>query len=70
MAREVAAQFVAERSTPGEPLVAAAYAQLRAQSDRLWTVCTRQDQRGGIRVVFTRALEPYASDQEMIRESK
>jgi hypothetical protein len=66
LARDVAAHFVAGRSTPEEPLVAAAYAQLRAQSDRLWTSCTRQDQPGGIRVVFTRALEPYASDQEMI----
>jgi hypothetical protein len=66
VAREVATRFVAGRSTPGEPLVAAAYAQLMAQSDRLWTAFTRQDQPGGIRVVFTRVLEPYASDLEMI----
>ena len=66
VAREVATHFVAGRSTPGEPLVVAAYAQLRVQSDRLWTSCTREDQRGGIRVMFTRASEPYASADEMI----
>jgi hypothetical protein len=64
IARDIAANFVTERSVPGRPVVRAAYEQLRAQTDRIFFALTT----GGCeyRVVFTRLPHPYGSDVEML----
>jgi hypothetical protein len=66
LAREVAARFLAARSTPENVLVRAAYRALEEQSDRAFASLTSGDPRRRIRVVFTRGPTPYASDTEMI----
>lgn len=66
IAREVAANFSHARSTPGAPLVAAAYAQLQTQTDEMFARLTDRDRARGIRVVFTRSSVPYIGDRELI----
>jgi hypothetical protein len=43
-----------------------AYRQLRAETDRLFTLITRGACHGPIRVAFTRCTKPYESDEELI----
>jgi hypothetical protein len=66
LAREVAENFEHARSTPDAPLVAAAYAQLQAQTDAIFSGVTNGGRRGAIRVAFTRSLLPYCGDRELI----
>jgi hypothetical protein len=68
LAREVAAAFVAARSTRRDPVVCAAYGQLEQQSDHAFVALTRSRSRPrrGVRVAFTACHMPYASDEEMV----
>jgi hypothetical protein len=66
IAHEVAANFEDARNRPDAPLVAAAYAQLVAQTDAIFHRLTDGARRSGIRVAFTRSPVPYNGDQELI----
>jgi hypothetical protein len=65
-AHEVAARFLDVRSTPHDPVVAAAYELLEAQTDRLFVMLTRPSAAAPFRVVFSAGRVPYESDVEMI----
>jgi hypothetical protein len=66
LAHEVAASFVAARSTRRDPRVCAAYGELVQQSDSAFWALIGPWPRRGVRVVFTRTRAPYASDREMV----
>jgi len=66
IARDIAAEFVTAPSTACSPVVRAAYAQLTAQTDRIFADLTRARRARRYRVVFTALLAPYRSDLEMI----
>ena len=66
IAREVAAAFDATPSTRQDALVAAAYASLERQTDRLFAEITRPGNPSRVHVVFTSGPTPYANDQELI----
>jgi hypothetical protein len=65
-AREVAAAYADTPSSADDPLVAAAYAQLVAESDRLFRQITTPDQPDPVDVVFTTCPAPYADEWELI----
>ncbi len=65
-AHEVAAAFAAANSTPRDPLVAAAYAELEMQSDAFFAALTRRGSPHAVRVVFSLNRAPYACDRELI----
>jgi hypothetical protein len=48
------------------PRVLAAYAALESQSDYMFSLITDPARKGVVRVAFTRATKPYASDCELI----
>lgn len=64
-AREVADAYVDTPSRPG-PLVAAAYAQLATESDRLYRRITSPDRPDRVHVAFTTCPTPYADASELI----
>jgi hypothetical protein len=66
IARDIAVNFTTERSRVDDPLVRAAYAQLRSQTDRMFRVLTDARPGRGYQVVFTDLPSPYASDLEML----
>jgi hypothetical protein len=66
VAREVAAAFAENPSRPRDAQVAAAYASLEWQTDRLFTEITRTDNPARVQVVFTSEPRPYANDRELI----
>ena len=66
IAREVAGSFIAARDNRRDPIVRAAYHQLAQQSDRAFAALTQSPDPRRVRVVFTCARTPYASDDEMI----
>jgi hypothetical protein len=66
VAQEVAEAFHATPSRARDPLVAAAYAGLERQTDRLFADITRPDDPKRVHVVFTSEPTPYASDRELI----
>ncbi len=43
-----------------------AYRQLQVETDRLFTLLTRDACHSAVRVVFTRCVQPYESDEELI----
>jgi hypothetical protein len=65
-AHEVAAAYL---DTPArrDPVVAAAYAQLATESDRLFARITSPDRPGRVRVAFTTCPTPYADEWELVR---
>jgi hypothetical protein len=65
-AREVASAFRGASNAVRDPVVAATYSDLEAQTDRLFARLTDPRGRRPIRVVFTRSERPYATDEEMI----
>lgn len=65
-AREVAARFLAARSTPHDAQVAAAYQALEQQSDQAFVSLTEGDPTRRVTVAFTCCPTPYDSDAEMI----
>ncbi len=58
LARQVAENMIAARSTPRDPMVQAAYRQLEQQPDHAFMVLTRTTPGGAVRVVFTRCRGP------------
>ncbi len=46
--------------------VIAAYRQLQVETDHLYTLITRHTARHAMRVAFTRCVQPYESDEELI----
>jgi len=65
LARAVASAFAAAPSTPTDPKVAAAYAELTDQADLWFTRLTGAWMRKPVRVVFSRCHEPYADATEL-----
>jgi hypothetical protein len=64
-AHDVASAYVDTPSRP-HPLVAAAYAQLAAESDQLFQRLTSPERPDRVRVAFTTCPAPYASASELI----
>jgi hypothetical protein len=64
-AGEVAAAYADARPRP-DPLVAAAYARLVTESDRLFRRITTPDRSDGVHVAFTECPAPYADADELI----
>jgi hypothetical protein len=64
-AHDVAAAYVDTPSRP-HPLVAAAYAQLAAESDQLFQRLTSPERLDRVRIAFTACPAPYASASELI----
>ena len=58
--------YLHARSAHRDPQVIEAYRQLQVETDRLFTVLTRDICHGAGRVVFTRCAHPYESDEELI----
>ena len=54
------------RSAPNAPRVTAAYAQLAAQTDAMFTGLTHSRRGAALRIAFTRSLVPYSGDRELI----
>lgn len=65
-AGEIADAYTDTPSSPRDPLVAAAYAQLVAESDRLFRQITAPDQPDPVDVVFTTCPAPYDDASELI----
>ncbi len=65
-AYEVAWWFLAAPRDGRDPLVVCAYAELQAQTDRLFAELTDLDNPLGVRVSFTTCQAPYASAEELI----
>jgi hypothetical protein len=65
-ARDVAATYVDTPPVQPGPLVAAAYAQLVLESDRLFRRLTAPDRPDGVHIVFTTCPVPYADADELI----
>jgi hypothetical protein len=61
----VAAAYADTHGTP-DPLVAAAYAQLVAESDQLFRHLTAPDRPDRVRIAFTTYSTPYADAHELI----
>ena len=68
-AYEVAWWFLAAPRDGRDPLVVCAYAELQAQTDRLFAELTDLDNPLGVRVSFTTCQAPYASAEELITPS-
>jgi hypothetical protein len=66
VATEVGERYLNATSSPRDPRVAAAYQRLAAETDFLFGAAQRDDGPGSVRIVFTRCVEPYGSDQELI----
>jgi hypothetical protein len=64
-ARDVAAAYV-DTPTRTDPLVAAAYSQLVAESDHLFRRLTSPDRLDRVRIAFTACPAPYADAWELI----
>jgi hypothetical protein len=64
-ARDVAAAYAATPSSR-EPLVAAAYARLATESDRLFRHLTAPDRPDRVHIAFTTCPAPYADSRELI----
>lgn len=65
-AREVAAAFLEAPNAPRNPRVIAAYAELTAQTERLFARLTDPDGSYRIRVAMTSEAYPYCSDAQLI----
>jgi hypothetical protein len=64
-AGEVAAAY-ADAPATGDPLVAAAYTRLVAESDHLFRHLTAPERPDGVRIEFTACPAPYANAHELI----
>jgi hypothetical protein len=58
--------YLRSRSAHGDAQVMAAYRQLQIETDHLFALLTRDARRSTVRVVFTRCVQPYESDKELI----
>jgi hypothetical protein len=58
--------YLHSRSAHRDAQVIQAYKQLQLETDRLFSLITRDTCRRAVRVVFTRCDHPYASDEELI----
>jgi hypothetical protein len=58
--------YLHSRSAHRDARVIEAYRQLQVETDHLFTLLTRDARHWGVRVVFTRCVEPYKSDDELI----
>jgi hypothetical protein len=65
-ATEVGESYLSARDSSHEPLVVVAYDHLQAETDQLFYALVRNDVPHPVRVVFTRCLEPYECDAELI----
>jgi hypothetical protein len=68
--RRIAEQFLAARSDPSDPRVAAAYSALAEQTDHILMVLSTLPPSEAMSVVFTKCATPYASDDEMIAAAR
>jgi hypothetical protein len=66
-ASNVGEWYIHSRSAHRDAGVIEAYRQLQLETDRLYTVLTRDAGYGAVRVVFTRRPRPYEGDEELIR---
>src|SRR5712671_7623293 len=66
VATEVGEQYLNATSSPRDSRVVAAYERLAVETDLLFGAVLRDDGPGSVRVVFTRSVEPYESDRELI----
>jgi hypothetical protein len=58
--------YLHSRSAHRHPTVIEAYRRLQVETDRLYTIITRNGSPWAARVVFTRSGQPYGSDAELI----
>jgi hypothetical protein len=58
--------YLHSRSAHRDAQVVGAYRQLQAETDRLFTLLTREACHWAVRVAFTRCAQPYESDAELI----
>ena len=65
-ARDVAAAYAGTRCSPTDPLVAAAYSELVAESDQLFRWITSPDRPDRVHIAFTTCPSPYADAPELI----
>ena len=56
--------YLNTRSAHREAEVVEAYRQLQLETDRLYALLTGATCRSATRVVFTRCIQPYASDDD------
>lgn len=63
----VGERYLWSRSAHSDAEVVEAYRQLQVETDHLFTLLTRDTNRWAVRVVFTRRVRPYESDEELIR---
>ncbi len=66
MAAVVGDWYLHSRSDHRNPKVIEAYRQLQVETDRLYTLLTRDACPRAARVVFTRCRQPYEGDKELI----
>ena len=58
--------YLDSRSAHRDAQVIEAYRRLQVETDQLFTFLTRGAFRSAVRVVFTRCVQPYESDDELI----
>jgi hypothetical protein len=58
--------YLQSRSAHRDAQVIEAYRQLQVETDHLFTLLTRDARHWALRVVFTRCVQPYESDEELI----
>ena len=54
------------QSADRDARVIEAYRQLQKETDHLYTLLTRDSYHWAVRVVFTRCVQPYENDEELI----
>jgi hypothetical protein len=59
--------YLYSRSADRKAEVVAAYRCLQMETDHLYAYLTRETSHRAVRVVFTRCVQPYGSDEELIR---
>jgi hypothetical protein len=67
---DVGTSYLSATSTPRDAAVAAAYACLQAETDRLLNTVIRSTHPHAIRIVFTCSRQPYSSDAELIEAAR
>jgi hypothetical protein len=70
VAVDVGASYLSATNTPRDPVVAAAYERLQAETDRLFDTLVRSEGRHAVRIVFTRCRAPYSTAAELIEAAR
>jgi hypothetical protein len=67
LAAELGAWYLSGASLASQPQVVAGYDRLQQETDRFFSMLVDDRSEHALRIVFTRCLEPYGDDRELIQ---